>query len=233
MSEHSVKSHLGVDVERYDEQIRAFVPHYEEMIQRAIRLVRALVPSIDKSDGAHVLDLGAGTGALSAAILEEFPRALVTLIDVDGDMLDRARARLTPFGHRATFVLRSFTEPLPRAHAALASLSLHHISEMETKTRVYGAILEALPSGGLFLNLDATVSEDVVLAERTYADWIDWMVEHGIQEPQARKHLADWSREDFLQPLHVELDAMMSAGFPAPECFWRRDPMTIYGARKG
>ena len=48
---------------------------------------------------AHVLDLGGGTGALSAAVLEGLPQARVTLLDVDAAMLEEARGA-APFGDR-------------------------------------------------------------------------------------------------------------------------------------
>lgn len=51
-----------------------------------------------------------------------------------------------------------------------------------------------------------------------------------IDESAARRHLDDWSREDFYQPLEGELSALRRAGFLAPECFWKRGPTTIYGA---
>ena len=59
---HSVRRHLDVVAESYDVQIRRFIPYYDEMIATGVELLAALAPA----DG-HVLDLGGGTGALSAA----------------------------------------------------------------------------------------------------------------------------------------------------------------------
>src|ERR1700736_4877977 len=92
---HSVKRHLDVDAEGYDVQIRRFIPHYDEMITTGVEVLAALAPA----DG-HVLDLGGGTGALSAAVLEGLPRARVTVLDVDADMLAEARRRLAKFADR-------------------------------------------------------------------------------------------------------------------------------------
>ena len=65
---HSVKRHLNVDAESYDVQIRRFIPHYDEMITTCVEVPGALAPA-----DAHVLDLGGGTGALSAAVLDGLP----------------------------------------------------------------------------------------------------------------------------------------------------------------
>jgi tRNA (cmo5U34)-methyltransferase len=227
MSAHSVEKHLRVDVDEYDAQIRRFVPHYEEMLVTAVSLLGALVP-----EGATVLDLGGGTGALTQAVLRALPRCRVTLLDIDTQMLEQARLRLANDLDRVTILRASFHDALPPHDAVVASLSLHHIPDLETKTRVYAGIRASLPAGGLFLNLDATVGADRKLAALTFAEWVAWMGAHGIDEAAARKHLDDWSREDFYQPLEAELSALVRAGFSAPECFWKRGPTTIFGARR-
>lgn len=94
---HSVRKHLRLDLEAYDATIRRFIPSYEEMIATAVDAAAAHSP-------AHVLDLGAGTGAMAAAMLERSDNALVELIDIDDEMLTRARIRLADFGDRKSVV---------------------------------------------------------------------------------------------------------------------------------
>ena len=70
------------------------------------RTRRQLVPGFDRFYGAvlesipfreekeiRVLDLGAGTGLLSAVVAGRFPRARVTLVDLSVEMLRVARRR--------------------------------------------------------------------------------------------------------------------------------------------
>jgi tRNA (cmo5U34)-methyltransferase len=63
-----------VDAEAYDVEIRRFIPHYDDMLATGVELLAALAPPT-----AHILDIGAGTGALSAAVLGGLPGARVTL----------------------------------------------------------------------------------------------------------------------------------------------------------
>jgi tRNA (cmo5U34)-methyltransferase len=126
---HSVKRHLQVDAESYDVEIRRFIPHYDEMIATGVEVLAALVPA----DG-HVLDLGGGTGALSSAVLGGLGGVRVTLLDVDPEMLAEARRRLGPFAGRVSFRQGSFLDPLPAADAVVASLALHHVHDLQTKT---------------------------------------------------------------------------------------------------
>ncbi len=100
---HSVRSHLRIEINTYDEAIRTFLPEYDEMLALAARIVA-------ETDPEHVLDLGAGTGALSQAILTCCKRCQITLIDVDPEMLNQAQERLAPYRSRTRFLNQSFHE---------------------------------------------------------------------------------------------------------------------------
>ena len=219
---HSVKRHLHVDANAYDAEIRRFIPHYDDMLATGVELLAALAPP-----AAHVLDLGGGTGALSAAVLRGLPEARVTVLDVDRAMLDEARRRLAPFGDRVEFREGSFFDPLPTADAVVASLALHHVHDLGAKTELYCAIHAALAPGGVFLNLDAVVTEDPRLNALTFGRWAAHMAEHGITAAEARGHFAAWASEDRYFPLDEELAALRRAGFGEVECFWRRGGTAI------
>jgi tRNA (cmo5U34)-methyltransferase len=225
---HSVKRHLEVDAESYDVQIRRFIPHYDDMLATGVELLAALAPS----DG-HVLDLGGGTGALSAAVLEGLPGVRVTVLDVDPEMLGEARRRLVGYGDRVAFHQGSFLDPLPAADAVVASLALHHVHDLGSKTQLYRVIRDALGPCGVLLNLDAAVTEDKRLNGVVFDRWAARMGDHGITDTRARAHFAAWSQEDRYFPLDAELHALREAGFDEVECFWRRGPSAITCGRCG
>ena len=214
---HSVKQHLHVRADDYDVQIRRFIPHYDEMITTGVEVLAALAPA----DG-HVLDLGGGTGALSSAVLDGLPGVRVTVLDVDPEMLAEARRRLARFGDRVSFREGSFLDPLPATDAVVASLALHHVHDLRSKTVVYRAIRDALSPGGVLLNLDAAVTEGARLNGLVFDRTAVQMGEHGISDAEARGHFAAWAEEDRYFPLDAELGALRQAGFDEVECFWRR-----------
>jgi tRNA (cmo5U34)-methyltransferase len=214
---HSVKQHLHVRADDYDVQIRRLVPHYDEMIATGVEVLAALAPP----DG-HVLDLGGGTGALSSAVLDGLPGVRVTVLDVDPNMLGEARRRLARFGDRVSFREGSFLDPLPATDAVVASLALHHVHDLQSKTLLYRAIRDALSPGGVLLNLDAAVTEGARLNGLLFDRMAAQMGEHGISDAEARGHFADWAEEDRYFPLDAELGALRQAGFDEVECFWRR-----------
>jgi tRNA (cmo5U34)-methyltransferase len=219
---HSVKRHLDVDADAYDVEIRRFIPHYDDMLATGVELLATLAPP-----AAHVLDLGGGTGALSAAVLRGLPKARVTVLDVDRAMLDVARRRLAPVGDRVEFREGSFLDSLPAADAVVASLALHHVHDLGAKTDLYRAIHAALAPGGVFISLDAAITEDPRLRELTFDRWAARMAEQGITGAEARSHFAAWANEDRYFPLDEELAALRHAGFAEVECFWRRGGTAI------
>jgi tRNA (cmo5U34)-methyltransferase len=192
------------------------------MLATAVELLAALAPP-----KAHVLELGGGTGALSAAVLDRLPQVRVTLLDVDPAMLDEARRRLALFSERVEFREGSFLGPLPAADAVVASLALHHVHDMEIKTDLYRSIRAALVAGGAFLNLDAAVTEGARLNALGFDLWAARMAEHGIAAGEARDHFAAWADEDRYFPLDEELAALRRAGFAEVECFWRRNTSAV------
>lgn len=221
---HSVRRHLRVEVDAYDDIIRRFIPGYETMLVTAARAVAAGRPRI-------VLDLGAGTGALSEAILEHEGVGVIELIDVDAEMLDQARARLERFGDRVRYREQSFLDPLPPCDGVVASLALHHIPEMAHKRTLYRRIHRALRAGGVFVNADAVMPAHPREREAGYAFWAAHMTSRGIPEKRAYQHFAEWAEEDTYQPVEQELAAMAAAGFEATIA-WHQGPMAVLMGHK-
>lgn len=186
---------------------------------------------VTRTNPALVLDLGAGTGALSEAILLAGDSGTVELVDVDLAMLAHARTRLDAFADRVRFTESSFHAPLPRCAGIAASLALHHVRTIDAKRSLYGRIHDALEEGGVFVNADAAMPAESGARESTYRGWVDHMVAHGIGQQEAISHLEKWSEEDTYFALDEELAAVSAAGFEAA-CVWRQGPMAIVVGRK-
>ena len=221
---HSVRRHLNVAIEAYDRSIRQFIPGYEEGIARAAELVARARPG-------RVLDLGAGTGALAAAMLAHVGVGEVVAIDVDGEMLAQARVRLAECGDRAAFREQSFDAALPRCDAAAASLALHHVPTMARKVALYARIHAALKPAGVFVNADVTMAAEADLQEAAYQRWARHLVASGIEQRRAREHFAEWAEEDTYFPLDEELSALREVGFEA-DCVWQEPPFCLVVGRK-
>lgn len=222
---HSVRRHLRLEVADYDSTIRRWIPGYEAMLSVAADAVAAVRPD-------HVVELGAGTGGLSGAMLERDEVGMVELVDVDPEMMARARSRLERFGERVRFTLRSYDEPFEPCEAFAASLSLHHIRAMGDKASLFRRAFDALRPGGVFVNADINMPPDEAERDALYRHWATHQVSHGIPEDRAWAHFEEWAEEDTYQPLEDELAALRAIGFDADRV-WNDGPVGVVVARKG
>ncbi|MGW5878950.1 class I SAM-dependent methyltransferase [Nocardiopsis terrae] len=75
-------------------------PGYHRDLRTSVRRLR--LPG--RGEGLRLLDLGCGTGASTAALVEAAPRARIVAVDASRGMLDAARSKVWPHGvefHRA------------------------------------------------------------------------------------------------------------------------------------
>jgi ubiquinone/menaquinone biosynthesis C-methylase UbiE len=223
-SEHSVSFHLRLETTEYDRIIRTYIPYYDESRGMQLDLLAAAIAP----GPCQIIDLGGGTGSLAETVLDRFSQCSVLVRDIDDAMLALAQARLSRFGNRFEVEAGSFNDPLRPVDAVLAAFALHHIRNLNEKTEVYRRIREAIRAGGVFLNADA-VSGPFWPSVRD--EWAAFMAGKGFTIEQAYQNLEDWSEEDMYFSVHEELCAMAEAGFEHPECFWRRGPIAILGAR--
>jgi tRNA (cmo5U34)-methyltransferase len=224
-TDHRVLAHLGLTADDYDAAIRTYIPAYETMIATVVRLV---------GDGPQlVIDLGTGTGALAASILDATTQTRVRLVDIDPAMLEVAGARVARHltAGRAELVTARFADAsaLVPCDAVIASLALHHVTTTADKLDLYRRIHAALRPGGLLAIADATVHPDGPEHATIYAQWAAEMATHGITRTRAAELFAAWAQEDRYLPLATELSLLADAGFTRPDCFWKYGPMTVYG----
>lgn len=218
----SVASHLRIKISEYDARIRTFIPNYEEMLEAAAQVTRLV-----KESCPLIVDLGIGTGALSFACLKVKPRAKIYGLDSDRPMLGLAWSRFVRISRRMHEMINAdFLEaPLPRCHAVIASLSLHHITTRARKQKLYERCYEALHAGGVMINADCCPAENPQLAQLGQRAWQEHLEQY-YSPQKARGFFKAWAKEDTYFPLAQEIEMMRAAGF-AVEVVWRREPLAV------
>jgi ubiquinone/menaquinone biosynthesis C-methylase UbiE len=84
--------------------------------------------------GGHVLEIGAGSGAMAAELLAAYAGVTMTVTDFDPDMVAAAERRLVPYAERST-ARQADATALPfdddTFDAVLSWIMLHHTIEWE------------------------------------------------------------------------------------------------------
>ena len=193
----------------------------------------------------HVLDIGAGFGALSREILTRYPRSQVTCVDGSAEMMKLAHERLAHYGNRVGFCLadlayRSWHEQLTGPHdAAVSALAIHHLTD-ERKRQLYAEVFGLLKPGGVFLNDDSILTPEpwqMRFASLRYS-YIQEReralrgIMRSIEEIVAEREAHSRHHQNYRAPLRDQLGWLAEAGFVSVDCFWKYLDHAIFGGIK-
>lgn len=202
----------------YDRTARASMPGYMDLHRTLIGGIPFL-----PTRRFRVLELGVGTGTLTALILSGFPHAELTGIDLSHQMIARARTKLRPYRGRVELIAGDLGDFPQRPYdAVLSALAIHHLTD-PAKWRLFRRIHRVLPSGGYFGDADDHLPEDPVFDHR-YAQIATTLRPPGARprawtSPQQIWH--DHEKFDHPATLAAEVAALERAGFAHVGVPWR------------
>jgi SAM-dependent methyltransferase len=113
----------------------------------------------------------------------------------------------------------------PRSDLIVASFSLHHISDPDSKKRLYARCRRALGSDGALLMADCYPPSLHGLAKLGRAAWRRHLEQYYTAQ-EARRYLEAWSEEDTHFEISDELEWLKQAGFRT-EVVWRRELFSV------
>lgn len=208
----------------------------------------------ESDEKINVLDLGAGTGALSIEILERYPNVRLTCLDFSEVMLSHAKEQLKAFKEKITFVQgnlqeRGWSKNLGAFDAVVSSFVTHTIPN-HIKA-LYEELYGTIKPSGCFLSCDIipppgptlrTIYHKAHMADHQYKVKMETGTEKPIQEIELQFHkrrenyrafLKDKDRDTTGSPSIVEhLCWLREAGFDEMDCLEKHARNAIIGAFK-
>lgn len=181
------------------------------------------------ADSRRILDLGAGTGMLSAVVADSFPAARFTLFDFSPRMLEQAADIL---GDRAETVVGDMYEGIPSGpwDAVISALAIHHMTD-RGKRSVYEAAFRELRPGGVFVNAEHVLAETPAMQEH-FAEWHRRQAyEKGLTDSEWADTVERMSH-DHLTPLSSQLEWLNEIGFTEVDCLLKDHGFAVFFGRR-
>jgi tRNA (cmo5U34)-methyltransferase len=209
----------------YDALRRRLIPPYDRFYGTAVSSLGLATRPV-----ARVLDLGAGTGLLSAHVAAGVPGVRLTLVDGAEEMLARAPA-VVGDALEAT-VVGDLRDPLPAGpwDAVVSGLAIHHLAD-DDKRALSARVFDALEPGGVFVNAEQVLGP----TDRLEA------AQHALHEADARAAGAtdaEWEAtlvrmsHDRCAPVEAQLGWLREAGFTDVDAPFRDHRFAVLVGRR-
>ena len=223
-----IRSNFTERSREYDAWVRKIAPKYDEMLDVLISCIPAR-----RDVGIRAIDIGCGTGAVSERLLDAFPNARLTCLDMTEGMMGMARERLKGRPN-VRFVLSDiydyeFDGPYD---VAVSSLALHHIITDQDKKEAYRKIFGALDPGGSFFNADLVLGSDDAMQELYMRKWKEFMYLGLPREEVDEVRIPRHYREDSPAKLVDHLRWLDEIGFKGVDVAWKHYNLAVYGGRR-
>ena len=226
MMEHIKKAFDAVATE-YDSQREFIIPDLHQFYTTAVWAAESSEPE------PAILDIGAGTGLLSALVLQKFPSAQMTLLDISENMLEIARQRFTGWKN-VTYHVGDYSKGIPDGPYDLvfSALSIHHLT-MEEKRTLFGKIFSALKPGGLFVNADQADGDTPYFRKRYLEYWNEFLNNSPLNALEQSEILRRRDTLDRNDRLSLQLQWLHECGFSDVDVIYRNRTFIVTVARKG
>jgi tRNA (cmo5U34)-methyltransferase len=194
----------------------------------------------------RVLDIGAGYGALAAAVLNERPNATAVCLDASAAMLKLGQERNTDLMDRMSFIQVSLEAPAWVSavegifDAVISARALHHFTESQRRRYIFKEIFGLVRPGGCFINADNVRAPTKSLTERYRRARDEYLDRYVRQSTGGAGGLAE-ARAAMPSTYHgphnngcleEELAWLREAGFEDVDCFWKFGTTVVYGGFK-
>jgi tRNA (cmo5U34)-methyltransferase len=220
-----IRQHFDHEAAEFDRIIVRLIPHYATMVEALVAAVPFAVTT-----PIRVVDLGCGTGTIARRVLERFPDAHVTCVDLADNMIALAKAKLHDF-RQVRYVVGDFNHfEFDAAYdLVISALALHHLVTDQDKRNLYRKIFASLNPGGVFYNADVVLASTDHLQALSMRQWQKFMLCSVSEVEIDEQWIPKYQTEDHPAKLTDQLSWMTEIGFAGVDVLWKYYNFAVYG----
>lgn len=221
----TVESQFNSIAQLYDRQRPSLTPCFSDFYGVAIDNLNLSTTS------PEILDLGAGTGLFSEFVLQKFPDAKITLVDISEKMLDIARKRF--LSNKNISIIQSDLTTFKdekQYDAVISSLAIHHLED-NAKVELYHTIFTLLKPNGIFINAEQIAGESDYFSRLYDQKWRQKVEASDLSKDEIA---ASYERIklDKRTPISTQLRWLKEAKFKEVDCLYKYYDFAVLYSRK-
>lgn len=220
-----VKKKFNDNARQYDSQRKKLIPCFDDFYSTAAAVAET------KNKKPNILDIGAGTGLLSSFIIEKYPDANLTLIDISEKMIEVAKSRLK-YKTDVTYIIDDYTKYQfdKKYEIVISSLSIHHLTDIEKK-ELYARIYSILNQDGVFINADQVYGSTPFIEALYKSDWKLKVENSGLSKNEIQSAY-ERTELDKMAKLDDQLNWLKDIGFLDVDCIYKYYNFAVLFGRK-
>jgi len=211
----------------YTDMLDKAVPKYREMLW----LMLHYIPK--KFKPKKILELGSGTGNLTELVLEKFPNAEITVVDISEKILDECKSRFRS-STSIKYCQSDFKEidfERESFDLVISSIAIHHIKD-EDKQILFGKIYSCLKQNGIFTYLDQCMGETKEIYQKNIEKWKIEAFKLGSTIDNWKTWMDHQDEHDFHATVKNQIMWLEDSSFKNVDILWRNLLWTVFYSEK-
>lgn len=211
----------------YTDMLDRAVPKYREMLW----LMLHYIPANFKPK--RILELGSGTGNLTELVLEKFPDAEITVVDISEKILDECKARFQS-SNSINYCQYDFKEiefEIASFDLILSSIAIHHIEDVD-KQILFRKINSYLKPKGIFTYLDQCMGETTEIYQKNMKMWKTAAFKLGSTKENWKTWMDHQDEHDFHATVKNQIKWLEESSFKNIDILWRNLLWTVFYSEK-